>query len=353
MTRAKYVALVAFALFASCKEHDEPPPPVDAGPPQWRVVLDHLDGTLLSVWGSSERDVWTVGGPLGNTPYESLVLRFDGTTWKRIEVGGTETFWWVSGTSANDVWLVGEKGRIAHFDGTTFRETPSGTTATLFGVWASSASNAWAVGGAPDGTGPKDVVLHWDGMSWKSETLPSASNVALFKVWGLDENDVYVVGDAGVVWHRTNGTWAREAVGLAKGRITTVSGCGPNRIFAVGGRDILASNGRSWTRVADVLLVNDVNGVACAPTGALPHDFGDAVIVGGGSLKLRLVGGAFVNDFGTEPFTDLHGAWVDPGGSFWAVGGNFNGAPQPNVSRNGVIAHFGRSVVPSTVDGAP
>jgi len=46
-------------------------------------LLEHLDGALLSIWGTSEHDVWTVGGPLGNSGFESLVMRFDGTVWRR------------------------------------------------------------------------------------------------------------------------------------------------------------------------------------------------------------------------------------------------------------------------------
>ena len=91
-------------------------------PIEWAPVLEALDGTLLAIWGTSERDVWTVGGPLGNSGFESLVMRFDGTVWRRSRPGGTETYWWVHGTGPNDVWLVGEKGRITHWDGTKFEE---------------------------------------------------------------------------------------------------------------------------------------------------------------------------------------------------------------------------------------
>jgi hypothetical protein len=80
--------------------------------PEWTPVLEHLDGALLSIWGTSEHDVWTVGGPLGNTGFESLVMRFDGTSWRRSPTGGAETYWWVHGPGPNDVWLVGEKGGV-------------------------------------------------------------------------------------------------------------------------------------------------------------------------------------------------------------------------------------------------
>jgi hypothetical protein len=323
----------------------------DAAPAavEWTPVLEHLDGALLAIWGTSEKDIWTVGGPLGSAGFESLVMRYDGNVWHRSKTGGAETYWWVHGTGPNDVWLVGEKGRITHWDGTKFEERASGTTATLFGVWAAAPNDAWAVGGVPDQPDqPNDVVLHWDGTSWKPETLPEQKKVALFKVWGSSAGDVYIVGEAGLVWHRNSGAWKREADGIGKGRLTTVTGCSPTEIFAVGGRDLLTSNGTQWKR-SDAVLVNDVNGVACAPAGAPAREWGRAVIVGGGSLKLRLVGDRWESDFGSKPFSDLHGSWVDPTGAFWGAGGSFNATPRPGVAREGVVARYGAGTVSSII----
>lgn len=319
-------------------------------PAAWRPVLEGLEGALLSVWGTSEKDIWTVGGSLGNGG-DAYVLRFDGNVWKRVRPGGTETFWWVHGTSANDVWLVGEKGRITHWDGTRFEEKTSGTTATLFGVWAAAPNDAWAVGGIPDdASAPNDVVLHWDGTSWKTDDLPEKKKAALFKVWGSSANDVYVVGEQGLVWHRTSGAWKREADGVAKGRLTTVTGCSGSELFAVGGRDLLTRDATgNWTRSSTPFL-NDLNGVACAPVGAPARDYGRAVIVGGGSLKLRLVGNEWKDDFGSEPFTDLHGAWVDPTGAFWGVGGAYLASAKPGASRAGVVARYGPGTVPNALE---
>lgn len=358
-------AALAASTIGACSSSDTGAPATDGGsapdgdasdaapaPIEWTPVLEHLDGALLAIWGSSERDIWTVGGPLGSSGFESLLMRFDGNVWRRVKTGGAETYWWVHGTGPNDVWLVGEKGRITHWDGTKLEERTSGTTATLFGVWAAAPDDAWAVGGMPeDPNGANDVVLHWDGASWRPEVLPAQNRVALFKVWGASKDDVYVVGEAGLVWHRTAGTWKREAQGVAKGRLTTVTGCSANEIIAVGGRELLTSDGtgNAWKR-SDAVLVNDVNGVACAPPGAPSRAWGRAVIVGGGSLKLRLVGGIWEDDFGSKPFSDLHGAWVDPTGAFWGVGGSFNTTPQPGVSRDGVVARYGPGTVTSAVE---
>ena len=97
----------------------------------------------------------------------------------------------------------------------------------------------------------------------------------------------------------------------------------------------------SWTR-ANVTLENGVNGVSCASPG-------DVVIVGFGGLKQRLVGGTWVNDFASEPHADLHGAWADPAGGFWAVGGNFVGDPLAGAGRAGVVGFYGSADVATTL----
>jgi hypothetical protein len=279
-----------------------------------------------------------------------LVLQFDGSAWRRRTAGKAETFWWVHGTSGADVWLVGERGRSTHWDGAAFTEIACGTNATLFGGWASAPNDAWAVGGTPDQpSATNDVVLHWDGTSWKPEALPETKKVALFKVWGTSKDDLYAVGEAGVIWHRVLGAWRREGEGIATGRLTTIAGCGPTEVYAVGGRDLLVSNGSSWSRssIDPLKLVNELNGISC--NAQLPEAADRVVVVGGGSLKLRLVKGQWETDFGSSPFTDLHGAWADPSGAFWGVGGQFAAAPRPNAKRQGVVGRYAANTVPSVI----
>lgn len=310
----------------------------DAAPatPGWKVVVEHLDGALLSMWGSDATNLYAVGGPRGNAGFKSLVMHFDGTAWNRLDPGGSETYWWVYGSSATDVWMVGEKGRITHWDGAAFKEHTSGTTATLFGVWASGPSDAWAVGGTP-GAGkasPNDILLHWDGSSWTPSAVPNPQGRTFFKVWGTAAGNVYVVGELATLWHRTGSTWAAEA-NPARGTILTIHGCSPTEMYAVGGRDVLKSDGKTWSALTPA-LTNDVNGVSCRSPG-------EVVIVGAGGSKQRLVNGAWQDDFGTLPFSDLHGAWSLPNGAdYWGVGGEFISGPQPNVSRQGVIARYGK-----------
>jgi hypothetical protein len=320
--------------------------PSPAGPAAWHVVLEKLTPTLLCVWGTGPNDVFAVGGPRGNgTP--SSVLHYDGHGWRDLSPGGTETFWWAHGTSDKDVWVVGEAGRITHWDGATFTGHASGTTATLYGVWAAAPDDVWAVGGTPGGatSQPNDVVLHFDGARWTPSPLPQALGRAFFKVWGTASDNLYVVGEFGAIWHRRGVTWTLESQPpIAKGSLTTVAGCSPSEVYAVGGRDVLRWDGTAWTRLdVSMSLTNDVNGVSCASPG-------NVVIVGFGGLKQRLVRGQWQSDFGAEPYSDLHGAWADPTGAYWAAGGDFITDPRPGAARDGVVGYYGR-MVPSGAVG--
>ncbi|MDI1477126.1 hypothetical protein [Polyangium sp. y55x31] len=329
------LTLAALALGCSDPPPDGPP---SSETPAWQVVLDggDLDRAVLSVWGSGPKDVFAVGGPLGNGQ-ESLVVHFDGASFRELHPGGDQTYWWVSGSGPDDVWMVGEEGRITHWDGATFTEHVSGTTATLWGVWAAGKTDAWAVGGTPEGgTGAaNDVVLHWDGSTWTPVTLPGMPlGRAHYKVWGTSSDDLYVVGEYGTIWHKKGADWAFESdPPLASGMLFTVSGCGPNEVYAVGTFDVLRSNGVTWQKL-DVALTNGVNGVACnAP--------GEVIVVGFGGSKQRLDAGAWVDEFEVPPYADLHAAWADGTGTYWAVGGNFVTSSMPGAAREGIVARYG------------
>jgi len=310
--------------------------------PAWATVYEGKDlgGAVLSVWGSGPDDVFVVGGPLGNSGFEAVVQHFDGVSWETLAPGGADSFWWVSGTGPKDVWMSGEHGRITHWDGLTFHTFAPLTTSTLWGVWPAGPDDVWAVGGTPGGgaAADNDVVLHFDGAAWTKEALPMQLGRSINKVWGASADDVYAVGEAGTIWHRKGGAWSLEA-SPATSNLLTVHGCSAAEVYAVGGQDVLRSDGVTWSKV-DVKLTNSVNGVTCSPSG-------DVLIVGFGGLKQRRAGGQWINEFAAEPHGDLHGAWSDGRGAFWAAGGDFIAKASAGVARKAIIGRYGVGIVPA------
>jgi hypothetical protein len=314
-------ALAASIMLAGCSEPEVDSPP-EAPPVEqtygWQTMLDdqQLDRVPLSVWGRSDQD---------------------GSGWHDLDPGGSETLWWVSGTTSSDVWMVGERGRIVHWNGSTFSEHDSGTTATMWGVFASSDNDVWAVGGTPlAGTDePNDIVLHYDGDSWSPVILPSTLGVAHYKVWGSAADDIYVVGELGTIWHLRGDSWQLESdASSLSTTLFTVHGCSAEEIYVVGGLHLLRSAGDGVWQELDIELSSALNGVSCAG----PNDL---ILAGAGGQKQRLVDGEWVNDYGEPPFDDLHAGWARGDGVCWVVGGDFLTPASPGSTRRGVVARYG------------
>ena len=131
----------------------------------------------------SARRAWAVGCSTCATASgfnKPLIERWNGTAWKAVpspsRTGGILSG--VAATSARSAWAVGGTERgvgsgtrirtlILRWNGTTWKRVPSpspGLRAGLSGVAATSARNAWAVGSTGSG---KTLILRWNGTAWK------------------------------------------------------------------------------------------------------------------------------------------------------------------------------------------
>jgi hypothetical protein len=168
------------------------------------LLLLHYDGSAWSVagpfgvdtasglWGSSASDIFGVG-------YE--IVHYNGSIWS--DMAGEPTGAYlndISGTSASNVFTVGDAGLILRYDGSSWSEMASGTTATLAGVWVGAPSDVFVVGGGDDQNGQPlpGFILHYDGSAWSP--MPVAAT-ALWGIWGSSGADVFAVGDSGTILH--------------------------------------------------------------------------------------------------------------------------------------------------------
>jgi hypothetical protein len=154
-------------------------------------------------------------------------------TWsqdKKTMQGTANAVW---GTDAENVWLVGSKGRIAKLStppGTWQDVSPSAVSAPdLLGIWGTDASNLWVVG-------TKGTVLRGDGTSWSAaDTGTTFPSVDLRGIWGTDPGTVWVVGGGGVVLNRTAGKWSATVLDPGA-ELRAIWGRDANHIWAVGDR---------------------------------------------------------------------------------------------------------------------
>lgn len=196
---------------------------------------------LFGVWGSSGRDVYTVGG-------FGTILHYDGSQWEVVTDHGAPFAWFygVWGSSGHDVFVVGgyEGGDenaydiIVHYDGATWTIMHQGAPASLRHVWGTSDSNIFAVG-------DHGKILQYDGQQWSA--MPSGTSENLKQVWGSSAQDIFIVGTHGSILHYDGHYWQPMNSGTAV-ELEGIWGSSNNNVFAVGEHNtILQYDGRAWT----------------------------------------------------------------------------------------------------------
>jgi hypothetical protein len=158
--------------------------PLPSGVPSLRL--------LQSVWSDGPSNAWAVGSG-------STILRYDGK-WNAVAESNKPVS---SATEMyNGVWGVGSDVWIAGDNGITRCKAPAACTlefqaSGLYGIWGSSASNIFAVG-----NGGK--ILRYNGTSWSAMASPTSR--LLVRLSGSSATDVWAVGDS-VLIHYDGAKW--------------------------------------------------------------------------------------------------------------------------------------------------
>lgn len=293
-----------------------------AEPEAWAVRSESADAALLSVSGTSADDVWLVGADDGTGP---LVLHGDGVNWLREQPGVRADLWWVQALPNGSVYMGGSLGTVLEYRAGAWSRlsTPELDQATVFGLWWAGPADGYAVGSAPGSGG---FLWHHDGERYTQLALPSGLALdessqppSLFKVWGASASDVWVVGDRGAVLRgNAQSGFRRIDSGSEQERLFTVHGAA-GQVAMVGG----SANG--WALEARGDGLENISPPGAAPLqGVCVSEQGDIWAVGvAGNVYERAVGELEWRDvFTRHPVQSLHAVWVDPGGGVWAVGGN-------------------------------
>lgn len=328
-------------------------PTVTAAPtPRVHLVLEDLPAALLSITGTSARDVYAVGA-VATDDTGPLVLHYDGSAWQRLRTGARSGLWWISTTPVDgDFYLAGANGLILRYTPATqqfaAQDTPSATP-VLFGVWGADAAHVWAVGGDLADQDAGGVLWRYDGARWTADdrlaALRPGGVPTLYKVWGRGPSDVWVSGRLGVVFHFDGSAWREVAVdgdGLEPAQLPlfTIHG-NAGEVAASGG----APEGVILERDGDVFVnraplgAPQFNGVFLAPDGR-----GAAVGIAG-TVALRAAGAWTLQDPAIRTDLDLHATWIDPDGGIWAVGGDLT-----STLDRGLVAYGGDATIAGTVE---
>jgi len=163
----------------------------------------------------SASDAWAVGDYAnGGTSKKTLILHWDGAAWKQVispspgGSGNDNYLFAAAATSAHDVWAVGEivtstgiRTLILRWNGSKWARVaspdPGGPAKDnrLNAVAVTSTSGAWAVGSYENGTGQRNIVLHWDGRRWVHVATPGlGTSNGLSGVAATSASTVWAVG---------------------------------------------------------------------------------------------------------------------------------------------------------------
>lgn len=301
----------------------------------WQLVGDNLPGALISVWGTSESDVWAVGGDSrdGTGP---LVLHYDGTTWEKLSTGETSgNLWWVFGFENGTVYMGGEGGTILRYQDGAFTKQTTPGTGTIYGIWGASPDDVWAVGNTNATSGGFAWKLSGD--AWVDEPSLPANIVSDFGVWkvhGCSASDAYLVGTDGLTLHWDGTALSPVDIGVSTSLFNVH--CLDGKVVAVGGLVsgvIVEYDGTSWN------LTSPEN--APSLTGVFMSPDGTGYATGQFGAVFEYKGGVWQDaDIGYFFDETLHGTWTDPSGGMWAVGGQILALP----FTDGLIVHGGDSV---------
>lgn len=214
----------------------------------WSHVTDLRWRTLHDVWGSGASNVWGVGD-------KGELVRWNGSAWSLQRFDGTSvtskalndfdnparlyTLRGVWGSSASNVFAVGDSGVVLRYNGTSWSRMTTGTTVQLNDVWGSGANDVYAA----TSTGR---LLRWNGTSWSFVAGVQAPG-ALWSVWGTASNNVYTVGDGGAMYRYNGSSWTRVRL-PRRDVLYTVWGTGASAVYAAGAAGTLYRyNGSAWT----------------------------------------------------------------------------------------------------------
>lgn len=248
----------------------------------WQRQASGTHLPLHAVWGLDRQQVWAVG-------WMGAICHYQQGEWRLLQGGKidpqgkqflncreNQPLFGLWGDAPDNLWAVGDHGRITHFDGTAWQELDSGVDTHLRGVL-----------GTADGTllacGMQGLILRYDGTGWQRMETGSMSNFVRF--WARNPNEIYAIGSqyninanrfVGQIFRLQGNNWQEIPSHQALQRLRGISG-DADSITLVGDQGSLYRLNEAYFETLD-------SGVS--------HDLLDVVQVGSDDTVI-------VGDFGT------------------------------------------------------
>lgn len=200
-------------------------------------VFDVYDGTnqacpVAGLWGSASKGVWGTLAclnysspfptPTNAVLHSSAWLSDGGPSWDlEYQSPSIARMTWevssVFGFGDDDVWVGGTGGVLfrrappavsdSGDDSPVWLEVNSRAATTINGIGGTSSNDVWLVGDL-------GLIRHWDGTTMTSLDLPDGiPQASLQGVWATSSNDIWIVGDGALLLHYDGTQFKRIPVG--------------------------------------------------------------------------------------------------------------------------------------------
>lgn len=228
------------------------------------AILASGTSRLDGVWADAADNAWAVGSYDDGDPDTSqvLILRWDGVSWTQEPApeGRTPRLEAITSDIAGHLWAAGVEdvggrlvGMVLRRIGGVWQRVPfprhDGHQVLLLGISGSSANDIWTVGNDfnLESRIARPVAFHWGGSSWdrmKTPSVPESLNTSFTDVSVVDETQAWAVGylsdfDRMLIEQWDGSAWHREEISDHTGpeSLQGVGASSATKAYAVGDRN--------------------------------------------------------------------------------------------------------------------
>ncbi len=220
----------------------------------WAEFPYKPSGKLYAIWGTSASQIWAVG-------QKGVIAKYNGTTWasETNPVTSSPDLWSIAKNNST-IYAVGA-GVVLYNSAGKWVKGYSYATSTYYNfrdIWASpSAYQVWGAGEMGYYLGLKTSSS--PSSSWYYIYLYNKLKVSMYGIWGASTSKIWAVGNKGTIFHcksscTTSGTssqnyWNTQQSGTTS-NLRDVYGFSATDVFAVGyDGTIIHYDGTKWSKM--------------------------------------------------------------------------------------------------------
>lgn len=333
----KLVCLLAAAcMIGTPLAYASPKPISNVAEATWESVDLGTSVVLRDIWGFDDDNVWIMTD-------SSTLFYWNGVLWTEQD-NGLEDAAAIHGVAPDNVWIISFNGELSQWDGQSWSPIPNSGNSNLvdrdadiipLDLWVDDSGRPWAVG-------TNGLRMVWNGSSWAPTT--GLGNGAFFGwlggVFGLDENTIWAVSEAGVVARWDGSLWNR--LRPVTDALNNIFATDVATVWAVGQSGIIL-------RCHEGVWSQQSSGTDSALTDVWARDADNAWVVGDNGALLYWNGSQWATQTsGSSAF--LTGIWGSGAKTLWVIGGDGTllkstqeGAPSAVLIRDGFESEAART----------